>query len=43
MSLLNSHEIIEEVMEKVLDAFPDAEIIVHSDPLGVEEKRDPFE
>ena len=30
-------------MEKVLDAFPDAEIIVHSDPLGVEEKRDPFE
>ena len=43
MSLLNSHEIIEEVMEKVLDAFPDAEIIVHSDPLGVEEERDPFE
>ncbi len=43
MSLLHSHEIIEEVMEKVIDAFPDAEIIVHSDPLGVEEKRDPFE
>ena len=43
MSLLNSHEIIEEVMEKVLDAFPDAEIIVHSDPLGVDEERDPFE
>jgi ferrous-iron efflux pump FieF len=43
MSLLHSHEIIEQVMEKVLDAFPDAEIIVHSDPLGVEEKRDPFE
>ena len=43
MSLLHSHEIIEEVMEKVLDTFPDAEIIVHSDPLGVEEKRDPFE
>ena len=43
MSLLHSHEIIEEVMEKVIDAFPDAEIIVHSDPLGVEEERDPFE
>ena len=43
MSLLHSHEIIEQVMEKVLDAFPDAEIIVHSDPLGVEEERDPFE
>ena len=43
MSLLHSHEIIEQVMEKVLDAFPDAEIIVHSDPLGVDEERDPFE
>ena len=43
MSLLHSHEIIEQVMEKVLDAFPDTEIIVHSDPLGVEEERDPFE
>ena len=43
MSLLHSHEIIEEVMEKVIDAFPDAEIIVHSDPLGVDEERDPFE
>jgi len=43
MSLLHSHEIIEQVMEKVIDAFPDAEIIVHSDPLGVEEERDPFE
>ena len=43
MSLLHSHEIIEQVMEKVLDAFTDAEIIVHSDPFGVEEKRDPFE
>ena len=43
MTLLHAHEIIEQVMEQVLDAFPDAEIIVHSDPLGIEEKRDPFE
>ena len=43
MTLLHSHEVIEQVMEQVLDAFPDAEIIVHSDPLGIEEKRDPFE
>ncbi len=43
MTLLHAHDVTEEVMEQVLDAFPDAEIIVHSDPLGIEEKRDPFE
>ena len=43
MSLLESHTITDEVTDKVLARYPDSEIIIHTDPLGIEELRDPFE
>ena len=43
MSLLESHEITDEVTDNVLKLFPDSELIIHTDPLGIDEERDPFE
>tara|TARA_Y100000588_G_C14278070_1_gene935434 strand:+ start:4053 stop:4955 length:903 start_codon:yes stop_codon:yes gene_type:complete len=43
MSLLESHTITDEVTDKVLAKYPDSEIIIHTDPLGIDELRDPFE
>ena len=43
MSLLESHEITDEVTDNVLKLYPDSELIIHTDPLGIDEVRDPFE
>ena len=43
MSLLKSHEITDEVTDNVLKLYPDSELIIHTDPLGIDEERDPFE
>lgn len=42
MTLRRAHEISDEVERDVLAAFPDAEIIIHQDPEGVEEPRARF-
>ena len=43
MSLLESHSITDEVTDDVLARYPNSEIIIHTDPLGIDELRDPFE
>lgn len=43
LSLLNAHSIADEVEDDLHRAFPGAEIILHQDPYGVEEKRARFE
>jgi len=43
MTLLESHTITDEVSDNVLKKYPDSEIIIHTDPLGIDELRDPFE
>ena len=43
MSLLESHEITDEVTYNVLKLYPDSELIIHTDPLGIDEVRDQFE
>ena len=43
MSLLESHEITDEVTDNVLKLYPDSELIIHTDPLGIDEVRDQFE
>jgi len=43
MSLLESHGITDEVMDSVLKLYPDSELIIHTDPLGIDEVRDQFE
>ena len=43
LSLLQAHEIADEVEEALLSAFPGAEIILHQDPYGVEERRAQFD
>ena len=43
MSLLESHKITDEVTDNVLDVYPNSELIIHTDPLGIDEARDPFE
>ena len=43
MSLLESHEITDEVTDSVLKLYPGSELIIHTDPLGIDEVRDPFE
>ncbi|MEE8393080.1 MAG: cation diffusion facilitator family transporter [Rhodospirillales bacterium] len=40
MTLNESHEVTEDVMHEIERAFPNADIIIHEDPLGVDEKRD---
>lgn len=43
LTLIDAHIIAETVMEQVERAFPDAEVLIHEDPFGVEEKRAVFE
>ena len=38
MSLLRAHEISDEVEARLRRAFPHAEIIIHEDPAGIEER-----
>ena len=40
ITLLEAHEIADDVMYRVEAAFPNAEVLVHQDPEGVEERRD---
>ena len=37
MPLKEAHEISEQVEQELMDAFPNAEVIIHEDPEGVEE------
>lgn len=39
ISLAEAHEISEAVMYKVENAFPNAEVLIHEDPAGIEERR----
>jgi ferrous-iron efflux pump FieF len=43
ISLLRSHEILDDVEDTIRDHYPDCEIIIHADPLGLPERRDAFE
>lgn len=43
LSLLRAHEIADAVEASLLKAFPGAEIILHQDPHGVEERRARFD
>lgn len=42
MSLRRSHEIADDVERQILAAFPNAEVIIHQDPAGLEEARRSF-
>jgi ferrous-iron efflux pump FieF len=37
MTLLHAHQIADEVEAKVMEAFPNSEVIIHQDPEGYEE------
>ncbi len=39
-TLIEAHDIAEDVMALVEGAYPDAEVLVHQDPEGVDERRD---
>jgi ferrous-iron efflux pump FieF len=42
ISLLRTHEILDEVEDEIRQNYPGCELIVHADPLGMPERRDPF-
>lgn len=42
ISLWRSHEILDEVEDSIRQAFPDSDIIIHADPLGITEEKDSF-
>lgn len=42
MPLWRAHDIAEEVMYQVEGVFPNAEVIIHEDPSGIEERRAEF-
>jgi len=37
MTLLQAHAVADQVTERVRDAYPEAEIIIHQDPAGIDE------
>ncbi len=43
LTLIDAHIISETVMDEVERAFPNAEVLIHEDPYGIEEKRAVFE
>jgi ferrous-iron efflux pump FieF len=43
ISLWRSHEILDEVEDKIRAAYPGCEIITHADPLGITEAKDSFD
>lgn len=43
LTLLEAHEIADDVMDDIENAFPDAEVLIHEDPFGVKERRARFE
>ncbi len=42
LSLTRAHEISDEVEARLRSAYPNAEIIIHQDPEGIEEPRSNF-
>jgi len=42
LTLARSHTVSDEVEARILEAFPNAEVIIHQDPSGVEEVRRSF-
>ncbi|MBT4769961.1 MAG: CDF family cation-efflux transporter FieF, partial [Rhodospirillaceae bacterium] len=42
ITLNEAHKIAEEVMHKILEVFPNAEVLIHEDPEGVDEERVQF-
>ena len=42
MTLARAHEVSDEVEARILEAFPNAEVIIHQDPAGVPEARASF-
>jgi len=42
LSLEQAHEICDAVERDIREAYPSAEVLIHADPLGVPEDRDPF-
>jgi ferrous-iron efflux pump FieF len=43
LSLWRSHEILDEVEDRIRQAYPGCEIITHADPLGILEVKDEFD
>jgi ferrous-iron efflux pump FieF len=43
LTLLEAHEIADDVMDDIEHAFPDAEVLIHEDPFGVKERRVRFQ
>ena len=39
LSLSKAHDISERVEDKILAAYPQAQVIVHQDPYGLQERR----
>jgi ferrous-iron efflux pump FieF len=37
LSLTEAHDIADDVEQRILEAFPDAEVIIHQDPEGIDE------
>ena len=42
ITLHHAHEIAEQVMKDIRKAFPNAEVLIHEDPEGIEEERAVF-
>lgn len=42
LSLAEAHRISDEVMARIEEAFPDAEVLIHEDPFGLSEQRPNF-
>ena len=42
MSLLRAHEVSDAVERDILNAYPNAEVMIHQDPAGIEEPRKTF-
>lgn len=42
-TLSKTHHILDDVEDKIREAYPGCEIIVHADPQGLEERRDQFD
>jgi ferrous-iron efflux pump FieF len=42
ISLIDAHEICDAVEADVRSRYPGAEVLIHADPFGLDEVRDPF-
>ena len=38
-SLYDAHDLTDMVEDEILEAYPNAQIIIHQDPAGIDEKR----